>query len=124
MRYNDLEFAYRCDDSILAQRLACLLGCMYQMPNTVIENVKACIELHNLIWIRKLNFAPRVLDCEDANYDVIPGMWKNKRQLFDMEQRLTGYQESKQCKLQRLTLTRYLLSAQGSVLWQHRMVTC
>ena len=104
---------------ILAQRFGsrfgCLLGCMNQKPDNVTAIVKTCVVLHNLIRMQKLHLAPRVLDWEDEKHEVMPGLWRSKRQLQGMEPRVTGNQLSKQGKYKRFKLTRYFVSDQESV---------
>ena len=106
---------------ILANRFRCLLTTMHQMPETVAKIVEACICLHNLMRVWGAA-APADADHEDEDHHLVPGAWRNGRQMEDVNNPVGGNRSSKVAKAQRAYLKHYYNSAAGSVEWQERMI--
>jgi len=62
---------------ILAKRWQLLLT-MQQCPETVRVIVEACICLHNLMRIRYPGIQNAVVDHEDDDHNMIPGLWREQ----------------------------------------------
>ena len=107
---------------ILANRFGCLLTHMRQQPRTVTTITEACVCLHNLMRIRYPGQQNALVDQEDEDHQVVPGAWRDGRNMEDMEDVAGGNRATMRGKAQRLYLTHYVNSAVGSVPWQDRIV--
>ncbi|XP_060566998.1 uncharacterized protein LOC132725830 [Ruditapes philippinarum] len=70
---------------ILSQRWQVLLGTMQQQPETARLIVEACVGLHNLMRMNYPTLNIAALDHEDANHDIIPGLWRSDASMLDVE---------------------------------------
>ena len=102
---------------ILCNRFGCLLNTFRQKPKTVAYIVKACIVLHNMLRSQQ-PLAPGIVDEEDENHDVRPGLWRNYTVLQDMEELQRGNLGTRRARQQRQYIAHYLNSPAGSVPWQ------
>ena len=107
---------------ILANRFRCLLTTMQQTPETVAMIVEACVCLHNQIRMWAPGMFQADADHEDENHQVVPGAWRNGRQMDDVNNPVGGNRASKAAKAQRAYLKHYYNSTTGSVEWQERMI--
>jgi hypothetical protein len=106
---------------ILANRFQCLFTSMRQNPATVSWIVLACICLHNMMRTRHPGEQPAMVDHYDANHNLVPGEWREGRQL-DGLQHTRGNRASIVAKAQRDMLRDYYASPHGAVPWQERML--
>ena len=108
---------------ILGARFQCLLTTMKQDPNTVQSIVLACICLHNLMRTRYPGLQNAALDQEDNLHAVIPGAWRDGRDVPDMDHIGGGNNRAtRAAKAQRDYLKEYYNSPVGAVPWQLNMV--
>jgi hypothetical protein len=68
---------------ILANRFQVLLTTMNHHHGTVRVIVKACVLLHNIMGSRYPVFQNRLVDVQDANGNMQPGIWRQGRNLDD-----------------------------------------
>ena len=94
---------------------------MHQMPETVAKIVEACICLHNLMRVWAAGAAPTDADHEDEDHHLLPGAWRNGRQMKDVNNPVGGNWPSKAAKAQQAYLKHYYNSAADCVEWQERM---
>ena len=108
---------------ILAQRFGCLLTTMKLLPPNVEKVVMACVCLHNLLRLENPAEQNGNLDREDDNHNIVPGAWREGRQLVGLEARaLRGNVATREAREQRLYLMNYYHSEVGAVDWQDRMI--
>ena len=107
--------------SILVARWRCLLNKLLVRPQHAQHIVHACVCLHNLMRIRYPQGQNHLLDREDGNHDLIPGAWREGRQLLGLHN-IGGNRQTRAGKLQRDYLKHYYCSPAGSVPWQERML--
>jgi hypothetical protein len=107
---------------ILAHRFRCLLTTLQQDPNTVSAIVMACVCLHNLLRDRKPKEVRQEADQEDAEHNIVPGIWREDTPLVDGTSDFANHTTSKAAKKQREYLTHYYSSEAGSVPWQNDMI--
>ena len=110
---------------ILANRFQVLLTTMMHKPSTVRLLVKTCVILHNLMRTRYPVMQNKLVDVEDQNGDVVPGAWRQGKNLQDTrEDRVVGHnRDFKKAKAQRNLIREWCDSSAGSVPWQDRMIT-
>jgi hypothetical protein len=102
---------------ILANRFRCLLTTLQQGPERAATITMACCVLHNLLRIRNPSGTdPRQVQDELDDRGTAG-------QLQDMGDKYQGRNPSRQAKEIREYLVDYVNSEQGSVTWQHRIVT-
>ena len=107
---------------ILANRFQCLLSTLKQEPNNVVSIILACVCLHNIMRIRYPGDQNILLDREDENHHLLPGAWRDRTNLKDIDDVQDRNYPSKAAKQQRLYLKHYYSSPAGKVPWQERMV--
>ena len=107
---------------ILVNRFRCMLTTMLQDPGTVAKIALTCCILHNICRICYPRLHVHLCDREDAQYNLIPGAWRNGVNLQDIGEILRGNTSNKEAKAQRLLLKHYYNSPVGSVSWQERMI--
>jgi hypothetical protein len=109
---------------ILANRFRVLLTTMCHEPDTVRLIVSTCCVLHNLMRTRYPTLQNRLLDRDGPNQEVIPGEWREGRNLEDTQYRnVQGpNRASREGKAQRNLLKHWCNSPVGSVSWQERTV--
>lgn len=107
---------------ILAQRFGCLLTKLRHNPQTVERIVLACVCLHNIMRLRYPALQNAALDQEDEEHNIIPGAWRDRTNLDEMNYARGGNFTSKAAKSQRLYLKEYYNSPTGAVPWQDRMI--
>ena len=71
---------------ILVTRFRVLINTMQQNTENVQKIVMACICLHNLMRMRYPQGQNWALDCLDANMNVIPGAWRQRQVLQEVDQ--------------------------------------
>ena len=118
------------------QRIASVLKkCIYRVPfrallHFVVDSttpplqviVKACIVLHNLMRLRYPGLQNQHLDrAENMNRDVIPGAWRQDRNLQDTHTVAGRNTSTNKAKKQRNLLKHWANSGAGAVPWQDRM---
>ena len=103
---------------ILGNRFQCLLGTMQREPDNVVSLVMACICLHNLMRMRYPAAQNAALDMEGQNGQVIPGAWREGRNMLDLDIVTGGNRDTRAAKKQRLYLKHYFNSPAGSIPWQ------
>ncbi|WAR05897.1 HARB1-like protein [Mya arenaria] len=107
---------------LLAMRFQCLLGCLNQMPETVDLIILACVTLHNLISIRYPAIARLAVDQEDEHNQLVPGEWRQGRQLADGDRTHGRNVVTSAGVSQRNYIKHYFNSRAGSVEWQQNMI--
>lgn len=106
---------------ILSQRFRCFLGTMRQTPQTVTSVLLACCCLHNLLRMNEPNAARGIVDEEDDNHELVPGVWRENN-LLDPYIDPDLNRCTKVALKQREYLKNYVTSPRGAVEWQNRMV--
>ena len=131
MDHDQRVYNYRCSRArrvvenafgVLVNRFQCRLTCLPQWPEQAEQIVMACICLHNLMRTRYPGVQNEVMDREDEDHNVIPGEWRDGRDLPDMTRHLGGNRDTLAAKDQRDTLKAYYNSDAGAVAWQGRMI--
>ena len=109
---------------ILANRFQVLLSTMMHEADTVRIIVKACILLHNLMRTRYPVLQNRLVDIERSNGDLVPGAWREGRNLEDTRpERIGGNnRDFRKAKAQRNLIMEWCSSPAGMVPWQDRML--
>ena len=108
---------------ILANRFQVLLTTMQQRPPTIRLIVTACLILHNIMRKRYPGLQNPLIDQEDdANGVIIPGEWRNGRQMRDCRFALGHNRDNREGKKQRNLLKHWANSPAGTVEWQDKMV--
>ena len=107
---------------ILAQRWQLLLTTMMSGPEVVRDIIEACVCLHNLLRIRNPAIHVGLVDAEDDDHNLIPGMWRQNAQMHEVEQVVGPNRDTTEAKRQREYLRLYFNSPAGSVPWQDRMI--
>jgi len=107
---------------ILAHRWRCLLTTMQQEPKTVTCIALTCVILHNLLRGKKPSEVRGDADQEDANHNIIPGLWREDAALTDGISNFANNTTTQKAKLQRQYLCGYYNSEAGSVSWQEDMI--
>jgi hypothetical protein len=83
----------------------------------------ACVCLHNLLHLQNPAEQNANLDKEDDNHNIIPGAWREERELVGLEARgLRGNVATREAREQRLYLMNYYNFPVGAVDWQQRMI--
>ena len=106
---------------ILSNKWRCLLTCLEQNPETVEKMVLTCCILHNIVRNKNIAHAPPDADREDPDGAIIPGAWRNNRNMQDCNPPVGGNIDYKIAKAQRDTLKHYYNSI-GAVPWQDTMI--
>lgn len=106
---------------ILAQRWRVLLTTIGLTAPHTVKVVKACVALHNLIRTRYPQLAVGEVDREDEDGNIIPGQWREGRELTPTRG-LPGNQQLREAKIQRLYLSDYYISPFAALPWQDRVV--
>lgn len=106
---------------IMAHRWRCLLTTLQISPQRARQVVNATLTLHNLLRRRYPTLQINDVDQEDVNGNVIPGAWREGRQMPDPNQ-VGGQRVTREGKEQRAYLSEYYCSAQGRVPWQDHIV--
>ena len=109
---------------ILANRFQVLLSTMLHEADTVRIIVKACVLLHNLMRTRYPVLQNKLVDTERANGDLVPGAWREGRNLEDTRpERIGGNnRDFRKAKAQRNLIMEWCSSPAGMVPWQDRML--
>lgn len=107
---------------ILGNRFGCLLTHMRQQPRTVTTITEACVCLHNVMRLRYPGQQNAIMDQEAPDHRVVPGAWRDQRNMEDMNDVALGNQATARAKVQRLYLTHYVNSEVGSVPWQEKAI--
>ena len=107
---------------ILAHRFQLLLTTMQLPPENATRVVMACVTLHNLMRIRYPNLQNLALDVERADHNVVPGAWRDGRELPELRQGRRPTNPAVVAKNQRIYLTEYVNSDAGAVPWQDSMI--
>ena len=79
-----------------------------------------CI-LHNLI-LDHYSYVPNDVDREDAQYNMLPGAWRQEQNLMERLMSRKGSNYTRQAKVIRDYLAFYYASEAGAVPWQERLV--
>ena len=83
----------------------------------------SCVCLHNLMRIRYPQLQNAAVDQEDNNHQVVPGAWREGRQMVEVEVRAQAPNRDTQlAKAQRTYLKHYFNSPAGAVPWQNDMI--
>ena len=109
---------------ILANRFQVLLTTMLHEADTVRLLVKACVLLHNLMRLRYPVLQNRLVDFERSNGDLVPGAWRDGRNLEDtIPSQVSGpNRDFRKAKAQRNLIMQWCNSPAGSVPWQDNML--
>ena len=107
---------------ILANRFGVLLTTMQQRPKTVRIIVTACMVLHNLMRLRYPTLQNRLLDKEDAHRNIVPGVWRQERDMSDCVFALGHNRDNREGKKQRNLIKHWSNSRAGSVSWQDKKI--
>jgi hypothetical protein len=108
---------------VLAQRWQVLLTTMMQGPEIVSTIVEACVCLHNVMRIRYPALQNAQLDMEDADHNVVQGLWRATANMHDIDRVVGANRDTRAGKRQREYLKLYFNSPAGSVPWQDRMTS-
>ena len=103
-------------------RFQCLLGRLDQSLETADSIILACVTLHNLLRIRYPAIARQTIDHEDEVNQLVPGEWRQGRQMIDGDHTRGRNVSTSVGVRQRDYLKHYLNSPAGSVDWQHNMI--
>ena len=107
---------------ILAQRWQVLLTTMQHDPPTIATIVETSVILHNLMRMRYPALQNAAIDAENANHQIVPGLWRDTANMHDLDNVRGPNRDSTAAKKQREYLRLYFNSAARSVPWQDRMV--
>ena len=107
---------------ILAQRWQILLRTMQQASDNVRLIVEACVCLHNLMRMRYSTLQNSVLDTEDENHQIIPGIWRDAGLMHALKKIKGATRANTSGKQQQEYLQHYFSSPAGSVPWQNNMI--
>lgn len=107
---------------ILSNRFRVLLTTMQHTPSTVRLITTACICLHNLMRIKYPTMQNQLVDTEDANHNLIPGEWRQGRNMRDCVVTQGPNRDNRDGKKLRNLLKHWVNSSAGSVPWQDRMI--
>lgn len=107
---------------ILSNRFQVLLTTMQHDPDTVRLIVTTCILLHNLMRTRYPTMQNHLVDRDDAQYNFIPGAWREGRQMEDCINVTGPNTATKNGKRIRNVLKHWANSDAGSVPWQSSMI--
>ncbi|KAJ8021186.1 hypothetical protein HOLleu_40981 [Holothuria leucospilota] len=103
---------------ILANRFQVMLTTMQHKPGTVRLIVTACIILHNLMRIRYPRLQNNMIDGEDENHDLVPGAWRQGRNMRDVQVVKGPNRDTREGKRLRNLIKHWCNSKAGSVPWQ------
>ena len=103
---------------ILANRFRVLLTTMSHAPSTVRIIVTACICLHNLMRMRHPALQNNQIDRDDNNHNIIPGAWRQGRNMDDTVNVSGPNIDNREGKRQRNLIMHWCNSPEGSVPWQ------
>ncbi|VDH90223.1 Hypothetical predicted protein [Mytilus galloprovincialis] len=70
---------------ILSNRFQVLMSTMQHHPSTIRLIVTTCLVLHNLMRTRYPRLQNRLVDHEGRNQEIVPGEWRNGRQMRDCQ---------------------------------------
>lgn len=106
---------------ILVNCFRALLTTLQQDPETVVIVIQACVCLHNLM--RELYPALQnvMLDIEDQDHNLIPGVWRKHKVLEKCQVIRGGNWGAKEAKRQRVYLKHYY-NGIGAREWQQHMM--
>ena len=107
---------------ILVNRFQVMRTTMEHHPQTVRLIVKTCIVLHNLMRTRYPTLQNRLLDRDLPDGQVVPGSWRNGKNLDDTVNVQAPNRDSKLGKMQRNLIKHWCNSSAGAVPWQDAMV--
>jgi hypothetical protein len=107
---------------ILANRFQVLLTTMNHHHGTVRVIVKVCVLLHNIMRSRYPELQYRLVDVQDANGNMQPGVWRQVRYLDDTRFVQAPNRASKEGKKQRNLLHHWCKTPAGAVPWHDRVV--
>ena len=107
---------------IMANKFQCLLTTLRQQPKTVESIVLACVCLHNIMRIRYPGLQNAALDQEDNEHRLIPGAWRQGRNMADVDNVVCGNRLTRAAKAQREYLKHYFNSEAVAVPWQNAMI--
>ena len=105
---------------ILANRFRVLMTTMCHQPQTIRLIVSTCVILHNIMRTRYPGLQNRELDRETEDGDLVPGEWRNERQMGDCLVALGHNRDNRMGKMQRNLLKHWMNSPVGRVPWQER----
>lgn len=120
-----LSRARRCVENafgILANRFGILLTTMQHRPATVRLITMTCCILHNLMRIRYPRLQNNVADREANNGNLVPGAWREDRNMEDCENVRAPNVDHAAGKRIRNIYTHWVNSPAGSVPWQLDMI--
>ena len=106
---------------LLAQKWQLLLTTMMQKPETVRTIVETCVCLHNLMRLRYPAAQNILLDMEDEDHNLMPGLWRQDANMHEIHRVRGPNRDTMAAKRQRKYLRLYFNSPAGSVPWQDRM---
>ena len=106
---------------LMQARLRVFATIMLQLPkNAKTITMCGCV-LHNLI-LDRFPFAGAPVDYEDAEYNLVPGPWREEPNMMVGLQHPQAHNFSRQVKAMRDHLAHYYSSEAGAVPWQDRLV--
>lgn len=128
--YEERIFSYRLSRArrvvensfgLLQMRFRVFGTTMQQRPSVVkLITVCGCV-LHNLI-LDRYSYAFGDVDREDSNYNLVPGMWRDEKNLMVGLMNRRGSNYTNRAKDIRDYLSHYYTSQVGQVSWQDRVV--
>jgi hypothetical protein len=107
---------------IMSQRWQILLSTMQHSPENVRLIVEACVCLHNLMRMRCPAIQNVLLDTEDDNHSIVPGVWRQAGMMESLKKIKGQTRAGRIAKQQRAYLMHYFNSPVGTVSWQDKMI--
>ncbi|XP_071153583.1 uncharacterized protein [Mytilus edulis] len=107
---------------IVSNRFQVLMSTMQHHPSTIRLIVTTFLVLHNLMRTRYPRLQNRLVDHEGRNQKIVPGEWRNGRQMRDCQVVQGPNRDNREGKKLRNTLKHWINSEAGSVPWQHDMI--
>lgn len=107
---------------ILANRFQVLMSTMQHQPSTIRLIVMTCMLLHNLMRTRYPRMQNNLIDREDRQRNLIPGAWRQGRNMRDCVVQGAPNRANNEGKAIRNTLRHWVNSPAGEVPWQQRMI--
>jgi len=107
---------------ILANRFQIMLTTMQHDPATVRLITTTCVLLHNLMRTRYPTMHNQLVDREDDDHQLIPGAWREGRQMEDCVIVQGPNSANREGKQLRNLLKHWVNSDAGKVTWQDNMI--
>lgn len=107
---------------IMANRFQVLLSTMQHHESTVRLITGTCMVLHNMMRIRYPTMHNRLVDREDRDHNIIPGEWRQGRNMRDTEVVRGSTRSNREGKKLQNLLKHWCNSEAGQVPWQRDMI--